>query len=90
MPIRARSECERVRDFNKLTGQKVWGFVTHRCTYGDDAAWARFMEIFHERALQELQEEGAQDVLPSLDLKVISDPSLEGASKPEVRTRFRA
>lgn len=85
----ARSEGERVRDFNNLSGQKKWGFVIYRCTYGDDAAWARFMEIFHERALGDLQDEDAEDVLPSLDLKVISDPTLDGASKRDVQERFR-
>lgn len=31
----------------------------------------------------------AEDLLPSLDNKVISDPALEGASKRDVRERFR-
>ena len=62
-----------------------WGFVIYRCTYGDDARWARFMDILNARVRQSLEFEGALDLMNSLDWTVQEDPTLQDASKDEVR-----
>lgn len=38
------SEVGRISELLEVHPLKKWGFVVYRCTYGNDFAWARFME----------------------------------------------
>ncbi|THY19618.1 hypothetical protein D6D01_07028 [Aureobasidium pullulans] len=66
-----------------------WGLVIYRCTYGDDEAWAQFMAHINKRTLDPVAREDRMDMASSLDWSVQEDPTLERASKVEVRRRFR-
>lgn len=46
----------------KKTGFHRWGFVIYRTTYGDDAAWERYLEVLKLTARHSLMESG-DDVL---------------------------
>jgi hypothetical protein len=85
------STTDRMRDLNNCYGLQKWGWVVYRCTYGDDPAWHRFIEMLIEDHTEYLTDEfvHAEDLIPSYDWVVQEDPSLEGATKDEVRRRFR-
>lgn len=75
---------------NERTGQRTWGFVIYRCTYGDDDAWARFMKIVNERVRESLEAYDTPELMETLDWPVQEDrATLEGASKDVVRQHFR-
>lgn len=68
---------------------KIWGFVIYRCTYEDEVAWTRFKQIADERALSDLEESEAPQLLQSLSLKYFDDKEKhDGASKDQVREHF--
>jgi hypothetical protein len=84
------SEADQIRDLNTCYGLKKWGWVIYRCTYGDDAAWQRFVNELHDYHKTLLRDElQAEDLIPSYDWIVKEDPTLDGATKDEVRRRFR-
>lgn len=63
-----------------------WGFVIYRCTYEDDAAWARFMEHLNTRVRLNLQEDGAEELFERIDWDVQDDRDvLDGAGPNQVR-----
>ena len=67
-----------------------WGWVIYRTTYKDDAAWERFRDSVNMSSRGALREQGASPlVLGALDYVFVSDPTLEGASREQLRTRFR-
>ena len=71
-------------------GIQKWGFVVYRCTYDDDEAWAQLMEHIETRTIDSIKSDGIETgMIDRLDLPVIEDPTLEAASKTEVRCRFR-
>ncbi|THX17767.1 hypothetical protein D6D13_00170 [Aureobasidium pullulans] len=71
-------------------GVQKWGFVVYRCTYDDDEAWAQLMEHIKTRTIDSIKSDGIETgMIDRLDLPVIEDPTLEAASKTEVRCRFR-
>ena len=71
-------------------GIQKWGFVVYRCTYDDDEAWAQLMEHIKTRTIDSIKSDGIETgMIDRLDLPVIEDPTLEAASKTEVRCRFR-
>lgn len=85
------SAGEMIRDMDHFYGLKKWGFVMNRCTCGDDEAWSRFLDRFKRHTTTELQEysDEAPDLIPSYDLNVQEDPTLERTTRDEVRRRFR-
>jgi len=86
------SEVERISDLLDFHHLKKWGFVVYRCTYGDDAAWARFMQRLNERneVIVRRDHENHNGLADRLDWRVQEDSTgLQGASKDEVRRRFR-
>lgn len=84
------SETERITDLMQFYGLQKWGFVIYRCTYGDNDAWDRFMTHMNARKDAVVRDfYGDEDLAQRLDWSVQQDVSLEGASKDEVRTRFR-
>lgn len=77
-------------DKMQITRFQAWGFVVYRCTYSDDAAWQRYMNEMKKQIQRDLEEEGLDELLLQyLQYTVIEDPNLEGASKNDVRKRFR-
>ena len=86
------SEPERINHLNQFYGLKKWGWVIYRCTYGDDSAWQRFIDRFNDHLAQVLREYYHMDpeFFASYECSVEEDPSgLDGATKDEVRRRFR-
>ncbi|KAI6796384.1 hypothetical protein KC363_g6156 [Hortaea werneckii] len=82
--------AERVEDLLKFYGLSKWGFVVYRCTCGDDARWARFMTRLNtnkDHVLREIYHK--PELADALEWSVQEDPSLDGATKDEVRRRFR-
>ena len=78
-----------IRDQLHQLDHTKWGFVIYRCTYDDDAAWERFLQILRQRVHKGLARYDGLDLIHSLDLKVHEDKAnLSGASKDEVRARF--
>lgn len=82
---------ERVNDMLSYYGLQKWGFIIYRCTYGDDSAWDRFMHHLNARkdaVLKDVYDD--EHLAQHLDWSVQQEPSLDLATKDEVRTRFRA
>lgn len=72
------------------TGFHTWGFVIYRCTYSDNALFTKYIEEMKRQILQDLQEIGKADLLEQyLKYTMIEEPTLAGASKHEIRERFR-
>jgi hypothetical protein len=86
------SPIENIRDDLRHFKHDKWGWVIYRTTYGDDEAWSQFQRIINERSRKRMAE---PDVLPevanSLEWTFVSDPTtLDGASRDQLRHRFRA
>jgi hypothetical protein len=68
-----------------------WGWIIYRTSYKDDAAW----ELFKDRLVNNWTRIRDPDVPPAvlraMDWTFISDrPTLDGASREQLRERFRA
>jgi len=81
--------CQRLREIIEVSGHSCWGFVIYRCTYSDDSAWSDLMARLKESICSQLTYGCAEDLMDSLALTVFEDPSLDGASKADVRERFK-
>ncbi|KFZ22761.1 hypothetical protein V502_02763 [Pseudogymnoascus sp. VKM F-4520 (FW-2644)] len=77
-----------LRDFK----HDKWGWVIYRCSYGDDEAWTRFQRIINDRSRKDMAGRGfPPDLANSLEWTFVSDrASLDGASKEQLRSYFRA
>lgn len=83
-------ETERIRDMLNYYGLTKWGFIIYRCTYGDDGAWDRFMHRLNAHKDDALIDKYDDKYLAHhLDWNVQQDPSLDRATKDQVRERFR-
>lgn len=81
----------KIRDWLRRIKHDKWGWVIYRCTYGDDAAWARFKRIIEQRSRREIAESDTPEVADSLEWTFVEDAStLDGASRDQLRARFRA
>ncbi|TLD39590.1 hypothetical protein E2P81_ATG00577 [Venturia nashicola] len=49
--------------------QKKWGFVLYRCTYGDDATWARFMDVFEAMGRCHTMEDSTLNATLAFDVR---------------------
>lgn len=79
------AETDPIRKMMSIWGHRNWGFVIYRCTYEDDAQWACFMDILNEWTRQNLEYEGALDLLESLDWSVQESHDFVGARKDDIR-----
>ncbi|MCJ1224048.1 hypothetical protein MMC12_000691 [Toensbergia leucococca] len=71
-------------------GQRNWGFVIYRCTYGNDNLWNYFMKVINERVRASLDFYETPELMKTLDWRVEEDRAfLDGASKDQVRQHFR-
>ncbi|KAL9623269.1 MAG: hypothetical protein Q9160_002376 [Pyrenula sp. 1 TL-2023] len=82
------NDSQHVRDLLSYRRQNKWGFIIYRCTYKNDAQWARFMELLNEWTRQNLEYDKALDLMDSLDWNIREDPKLDGTSKREIRRIF--
>ncbi|KAI1249065.1 hypothetical protein MGN70_008673 [Eutypa lata] len=74
-------------------GYPAWGFVVVRTYYASEERWQAFQERLDTLCVAQLDQEtgpGLQDVKDTLQLKMIEDPRLQGASHAEARKHFRA
>jgi hypothetical protein len=86
------SSTDKIRDLLDCYSLKKWGWVIYRCTYGDDSAWQQFLQQLTDYQTQEVlrRRNNADDLVPSYNWIVIEDPAtLDGATKDEVRRRFK-
>lgn len=84
------TEAERITDLLNFYRLRRWGFVIYRCTYGDDVAWSRFLDHLNKRKDYVLEDcYCTPELAASIDWNVQEDPALDGASKDEVRRRFK-
>jgi hypothetical protein len=66
-----------------------WGWVIYRTTYKDDAGWERFKSYVKKWSDEEFSRPGVPAGLSPADWTFVSDPALEGASREQLRQRFR-
>lgn len=73
------------------TGFRKWGFRIYRCTYGDDDAWNRYVGNLEDEFRRSLVVTGSDYMLPPYhEWTIVEDrDALDGASKADVRSRFR-
>ncbi|KAF2711169.1 hypothetical protein K504DRAFT_466183 [Pleomassaria siparia CBS 279.74] len=81
-------DCQRIIKVLKDDPERKWGFVIYRCTYGDDAAWERFMTHMKMRTRLNLRRVEDYDIYSRLAWTVIEDPKLDEADDDVVRERF--
>lgn len=74
----------------KLSSFLKFGFVIYRCTYSDDTAWTRLLSLIQREAQEKIKELGpGRDWLGAhLEWAVVEDPTLDGATQEQVKTRF--
>lgn len=79
-----------IRSIQK-TGLRSWGFRIYRCTYDNDAAWARYVGILENELAEGLDATGSDYMLtPYHEWTIVEDrEALDGASKADVRALFR-
>lgn len=93
------SMLERISQLLEHHRLTTWGFVIYRCTYGDDSAWLSFMDRTNGRrgafptfkyGVEDPDDHTPNGLARRLDWRVQEDPTtLDGASKDEVRRKFR-
>ncbi|KAK3110182.1 hypothetical protein LTR53_015798 [Teratosphaeriaceae sp. CCFEE 6253] len=82
--------AQRIQDLQTFYGLPKWGFVLYRCTYGDDERWHRFLARLTTHRDAVLRDHYHLPALAdSHDWAVQDDASLNGATRDEVRRRFR-
>jgi hypothetical protein len=67
-----------------------WGFSVYRCTYKDDKAWERVLQLLQD-SVEEFLEEGAPELIPHHQLVINDDVTkFDGATSHEIRDHFNA
>lgn len=87
-----RSPQSAIRDdLAQLPEIKKWGWVICRCTYGDDATWAKFRDRVEAHSRKRIAQSDAPEIAERLAWTWVEDASaLDGASTAALRERFRA
>ncbi|KAF3482530.1 uncharacterized protein GIQ15_05289 [Arthroderma uncinatum] len=67
-----------------------WGWVIYRCSYKDEKLWTNFLSEWDKAIHESIFHFDEEKYLPSMDLKIVEDPSLEGASKESICERHYA
>lgn len=84
------NNANNIKSFLHEDSHQIWGFIIYRCTYDSDDDWTTFIRRFQHHVKQTLDGYDGLDLLPSLDLTIISDPTtLESASTSIVREHFK-
>lgn len=73
------------------TGFRRWGFRIYRCKYDDEDAWNRYVGNLETKLRKGLEATGSDYMLtPYHEWTIVEDhEALDGASKADVRSRFR-
>lgn len=67
-----------------------WGFSIYRCTYKDDKAWERVLQLLQD-SVEQFLEEGAPELIPHHQLVINDDVTkFDGATSHEIRDHFNA
>lgn len=73
----------------ELKKDASWGYVIYRCTYQDDRAWHRMLQLINDHVKSDLEAEERMDLLPCHQLVVMDDQmKFDGATTHEVRDHF--
>ncbi|RYP81112.1 hypothetical protein DL770_005975 [Monosporascus sp. CRB-9-2] len=74
------------------TGDSQWGWVIYRCTYKPelDVLWESLKRLIVEETRRSAAHSDAPGIIEKVDWRFIEDPELEGASRNELKRRFRA
>lgn len=68
-----------------------WGWVIYRCTYKDDEAWSQFKAEIEDQCRESLRRQDVPELIDTMEWTFIEDrESLDGASKDQLRARFKA
>lgn len=68
-----------------------WGWVIYRCTYTDDATWAKFRDLVEAHSRESIAESEAPEIAKQMEWVWIEDAyTLDGASTEALREKFRA
>lgn len=69
-----------------------WGWVIYRCCYKPEfeQRWQRFKRTVVENERRNVLESTAPGILDRMDWTFIEDPALEGASREELKLKFRS
>jgi hypothetical protein len=75
----------------QLPEVEKWGWVLYRCTYADDAMWAKFRDRVEMDSRDYIAQSDAPEIAERLEWKWVEDASrLDGASTAALREQFRA
>lgn len=74
----------------KTSSIPKFGFVIYRCTYSNNTAWTELLSLIKQEAQTQIEKLGpGRDWLGThLDWTIVEDPTLDGASLEEVKSRF--
>lgn len=84
------NNADNIERYLQEDGHRTWGFVIYRCTYANDHDWDEFMGHLRYRIRETLEIYNGLDMMDSLSITVIEDPStFDGASTSVVREHFK-
>jgi hypothetical protein len=67
------------------------GWVIYLTAYANDSDWSRFKQILDTRSCKQIEEFDAPEIAGALEWTFVDDQcTLDGASREQLRTRFRA
>ncbi|KAK1752212.1 hypothetical protein QBC47DRAFT_416688 [Echria macrotheca] len=93
-PPSPQSATKNILDTLHHFGHSKWGFVIYRTTYtpASDTAWARFTQLVTAQSNAEMSDpQVPAEVAAACEWTFVSDPeTLDGASRDDLRRRFRA
>ena len=74
----------------KISSFPKFGFVIYRCTYSNNAAWTELLSFIKQEAQTRIEKlgPGRKWLGTHLDWTIIEDPTLDGASLEDVKSRF--
>ncbi|KAF9888673.1 hypothetical protein FE257_008431 [Aspergillus nanangensis] len=74
----------------QLKPHTSWGFPLYRCTYSDEPAWQRMLQLINAAVQRSLDLENRRDLLPRHELIAHNDQlAYDGTTSHEVRDHFR-
>ena len=89
-PRFASFEAQQVHEYLQGHNLDKWGWVIYRTSYKDDAAWERFQRYITTWSREALKGEDASHLVSgAAEWTFVSDPALDGASREQLRARFR-
>ncbi|KAK7911492.1 hypothetical protein PG985_013973 [Apiospora marii] len=80
-----------IQEHLRRTGDAKWGWVIYRCTYKPelDRFWQAYKRLVSEGARTRVAASDAPGIAERLDWRFVEDRALEGASREELKRRWR-